>query len=257
MPALRFLSQALILGAIYALEGFFPVFKDRVARAPHAVRNLGLGALNVLVTQVFFAGAIVGVAEWTRKNSIGLLPALGQDGFLGGILAFILFDGWMYVWHRANHEVPFLWRFHRVHHSDLALDCTSALRFHAGEIALSHLARLLIIPLIGMTYAQLLIYEIALAPIIQFHHSNVALPGKWDDLLRRLIVSPNMHRVHHSREVFETNSNYSSVFSFWDRIGTSRRRRQDISKIEYGLPVFRDEEWQTIPGMLKIPFVKS
>ena len=143
-----------------------------------------------------------------------------------------------------------------MHHSDLEVDATSALRFHTGEIVFSSLLRLTVIPLIGMQLIHLLIYEVCLQPIIIFHHSNVALPETVDRMIRAVIVTPNMHRVHHSQVREETDSNYSSIFSFWDRFIKSFRRRQDSRTLVYGLPYLQQEEWQNFWGLLKTPFTQ-
>jgi sterol desaturase/sphingolipid hydroxylase (fatty acid hydroxylase superfamily) len=159
----------------------------------------------------------------------------------------------MYLWHRANHAIPFLWRFHRMHHSDPAVDVTTALRFHVGEITLSSTLRLAVIPLLGLRLGEVILYETLLLPVIAFHHSNVALPEKWDRRLRAVIVSPNMHRVHHSDWQPETDSNFSSIFSWWDRLGRSFRLRPDIRALRYGLRDFDGQEWQNLWGLLRTP----
>ena len=163
----------------------------------------------------------------------------------------------MYLWHRANHRILFLWRFHRMHHSDPQMDVTTALRFHTGELVFSSLLRFAVVPLLGMNLWQLIFYEILLLPIIQFHHSNVNLPESWDRCLRTIIVTPNIHRVHHSRWQPETDSNYSSIFSFWDRVFGSFRLRKDSHTIQYGLYTYDAQEWQTTWGMLKTPFLTT
>jgi sterol desaturase/sphingolipid hydroxylase (fatty acid hydroxylase superfamily) len=168
-------------------------------------------------------------------------------------VALLLFDAWMYLWHRANHAVPFLWRFHRMHHSDPAVDTTTALRFHVGEIVISTLLRLGVIPLLGMRLWQVILYETLLLPVIAFHHSNVALPTVWDRRLRWVIVSPNMHRVHHSDWQPETDSNFASIFSWWDRLGRSFRLRPDVRTLQYGLRELDGNQWQGLWGLLRTP----
>ena len=242
------------LGILYTLEWFFPLFKDRQDRGAHALRNISMGALNTLMLSLLFSSATVRVMEWAAANSFGFLNWIAWASSLKGVLAFILFDLWMYVWHVANHKVPFLWRLHRMHHSDPQMDSTTALRFHAGEIAFSALARLAVIPMIGMNFAQLLIYETCLQPVILFHHSNVHLPEKWDRVFRTVLVTPNMHRVHHSRLRPETDSDYSSIFSFWDRLARSFRLRQDTLSLHYGLEGFDGKQTQSFAGMIKTPF---
>lgn len=254
---LRFLVVTTVLAVIFWLEGIFPLFEGRNNRLRHAVPNLLIAVLNALFTSFFFAAVLVSAVEWASAREFGILRRFGWPYPSETLLAFFLFDLWMYLWHRANHEIPFLWRFHRMHHSDLELDSTSALRFHTGEIILSSLARIVVIPLIGMDLFQLLIYELILQPVIIFHHSNVNLPEKYDRPARSLIVTPNMHRVHHSRLPDETNSNYSSIFSFWDRLLSSFKKRDDTRTLVYGLPYFQEGKWQSFAGLLKTPFARS
>ena len=251
----KFFVEAASLALIFSLEGLFPLFKGRQARLKHGLKNLSIGVLNGLAVSFLFSSLIVWALAWSEARSFGLLRLLSLNAAMETALAFLLFDLWMYGWHRANHAVPFLWRFHRMHHSDIELDSTSALRFHLGEILLSSALRLAVLPLLGLKLIHLFIYEICLQPVILFHHSNAALPEKWDRVFRALIVTPNMHRVHHSIESSETNSNYSSVFSFWDRLVQTFRKREDARSLEYGLPYFREPEWQSVAGMLKTPFV--
>jgi sterol desaturase/sphingolipid hydroxylase (fatty acid hydroxylase superfamily) len=134
------------------------------------------------------------------------------------------------------------------------MDITTALRFHPFEILLSSLFRLMIFILLGINLIHFIIYEISLQVVIQLHHSNISLPEKYDRLLRYMIVTPNMHRVHHSDEWRETNSNYSSIFSFWDRLWATYREREDTHTINLGLKILRENRWQRIIGMLLTPF---
>jgi sterol desaturase/sphingolipid hydroxylase (fatty acid hydroxylase superfamily) len=160
----------------------------------------------------------------------------------------------MYWWHRMNHRVPFLWRFHRVHHADARMDVSTALRFHPGEIVLSAALRLVVTAAIGAELWQMALYEAIATPIVAFHHSNINLPRRVDDALRWLLVTPWMHWVHHSRLRAETNSNYASVLSVWDRIFGSYRLRPDPDAIEFGLVEFPETERnERVVGMLRMP----
>jgi sterol desaturase/sphingolipid hydroxylase (fatty acid hydroxylase superfamily) len=203
---------------------------------------------------VIFAGGTLMVTEWAAARSFGLLNASGLEGPLRLVTAVLVFDLWQYVWHRLNHRVPLLWRFHAVHHSDRDLDATSALRFHTGEIVLSASARLAILPLLGLTVGEVLVYETAMLPIILFHHSNVRVPERLDRMFRWLIVTPWMHWVHHSNYQPETDSNYASIFSFWDRLFGSFRFRDDPGSLTLGLDGAEHEGWATLGGMLSMPF---
>ena len=182
---------------------------------------------------------------------------LGIGGIASFAASFILFDLWQYLWHRLNHKIPLLWRFHAVHHADRELSASSGLRFHTGEIVLSSLARLAILPLIGMTVPQLILYEAILIPVILFHHSNLRIPDTIDRRLRRMIVTPRMHWVHHSEFQPETDSNFSSVFSIWDRIFGSFRLVSDPHNLNLGLGPMKRREWATLQGMVAMPFRKA
>jgi sterol desaturase/sphingolipid hydroxylase (fatty acid hydroxylase superfamily) len=190
-------SAAGVLVLLWLLETWLPLFVDRPHRYRHALRNLVVGGINMAVIGVLFAAAAAGVAGCAEQTRFGLLHQFAAPLWVELPLALLLFDAWMYLWHRANHRVPFLWRFHRMHHTDPEMDVTTALRFHFGEIIISSALRLAIVPLLGLTLWQVILYETLLLPVIAFHHSNVALPERYDRILRAVIVSPNMHRVHH------------------------------------------------------------
>ena len=214
-----------------------------------------LGLPNTAASVLLAAPLIAWVSLWAESSGFGLLRLAQLPSIIATIMAILLFDGWMYLWHRSNHEINFLWRFHRVHHSDPEMDATTATRFHTGEILISSALRLAVIPLLGITVGQLLVYEMLLLPVILFHHSNIRFPDRADRWLRLVIVTPAIHRVHHSRLRSETDSNYSSVFSFWDRIAGTFRLRQDGQPVKFGLDEYDGEAWQTIRGLLIAPFV--
>ena len=247
-------STAGTVSVLFGLETWAPFFQGRQSRVMHARRNLTIAALNAVVLGLLFSRPTAKITDWTASLSLGIVHWLNINTLAGTFLAIILMDGWMYLWHRANHRVPFLWRFHRMHHSDPQMDVTTAIRFHTGELVFSSLLRFAVVSLLGMNLWQLIFYEILLLPIIQFHHSNVNLPEGWDRCLRTIIVTPNIHRVHHSRWQPETDSNYSSIFSFWDRVFGSFRLRDDPHTLQYGLYTYDAQEWQTIRGMMKTPF---
>ena len=251
---LKAAGATLALAILWLVEGALPMFEGRSARAGHGARNLALGVGNAAVTAIIFAAATLVVTEGARERGFGLLHLLDPPGWARIALAVLLFDAWQYLWHRLNHQVPFLWRFHQVHHSDAELDATSGLRFHTGEIVLSSIARLAVLPLLGLTVAELLVYETILLPIILFHHSNLRVPGAVDRGLRWLVVTPWMHWVHHSDYQPETDSNYSSIFSFWDRAFGSFRLRSEPREIRLGLDNMHRSEWGTLRGMLAMPF---
>ena len=245
---------AIALAARWRLEGNVPMFEGRSGRARHDAANVAMGVFNAAVAALIFAGAAMVATEWARGAGFGLLHWLGVEGAWAFALGFVLFDLWQYLWHRMNHHIPLLWRFHAVHHADRELSASSGLRFHTGEIVLSSIARLAVIPLLGMTIGQVLLYEAVLLPVILFHHGNVGVPAGADRWLRWLIVTPWMHWVHHSDYQPETDSNFSSVFSFWDRIFGSFRLVADPRVLTLGLEEMERRDWATLPGMVAMPF---
>lgn len=253
----KLIILVILTGILFGLENIYPYFKGRTHRIKHALPNIVIAGINGIITSVFFAGLTLAVIRLAEDNSFGFLHLIHMPSYIELIIGFILFDLWMYLWHRLIHRNIFLWRFHRMHHSDPEMDNTTALRFHPGEIALSSLIRLIIIPILGMNFIQLLVYEIMLQPVILFHHSNIGLSEKWDRLLRSIIVTPNMHRVHHSREGIEFSSNYSSIFSFWDRLFGSFRKIDNTLTIKFGLKILREPKWQSLQGMLLTPINKT
>ncbi len=234
-------KQALPIGTLVALlawetaQPFFPLFRKTGERLRHGVLNLGLGALNIAVVSLVFAGLWLAVTEWSAAHRFGLLNAFDFAPWQRAALAVLLLDTWTYAWHRLNHRVPFFWRFHRWHHADRAMDVTTASRFHTGEIVLSSVLRLPVLLVIGCGIGELAVYELLLFAVVQFHHANLALPEPLDRALRLLIVTPSLHKVHHSVVRAECDSNYSSLFSWWDRVFRTFRIVRDPHRIVFGV----------------------
>ncbi len=240
---------------IFSLEGVFPFIGGRQHRMRHALPHMATAILNGLMTRFLLFGMTVQVLAWVEHQGLGIMSMAALPGPVRTAAVFMLFDAWMYYWHRANHRIGFLWRFHRAHHSDTAMDTTTALRFHPGELVLSTCIRLPVIVLLGMSIGELVLFELLLNLSTLFHHSNLAIPERWDRLLRVAIVTPNMHRVHHSVEFAETNSNYTSLLSVWDRLARTFSMRPDTHAIIFGLPRFREERYQGLGGFLLTPFL--
>lgn len=243
------------LSILWGLETWLPAALRREYRLRHAMRNLTLGLLNALLLALVAGPLITFITKWASESGLGLLRLVSISPVPATVLAILLLDGWMYLWRRANHRLAFLWRFHRVHHSDPEMDVTTAVRFHLGEILISLVLRLALIPLLGVTLSQLLLYDALLMPAILFHHSNLRFPERFDRVLRAMIASPAMHRIHHSRLQVETDSNYSSIFSFWDRLGRSFRLRPGRQPVSFGLDEFDSAQRQRISDLLLIPFI--
>jgi sterol desaturase/sphingolipid hydroxylase (fatty acid hydroxylase superfamily) len=247
-------APVLLLALFWAWETWRPCFGRREGRWRHAFHNLAIALFNTAILALVFGFVTTTAASWTAENRFGLFNALGLGGPLRFLLALVLLDGWMYVWHRSNHAIPLLWRFHRMHHSDRRMDVTTATRFHLGEHVGSSLLRLGLIPLLGFEVWNLVVYDVLVIAITQFHHADVSV-GRWDRWLRLFIVTPDMHKVHHSDRREETDSNYSTVLSMWDRLAATFRMRSDPKTLVFGLGEFTDPKWQNWWGMMKTPFV--
>jgi sterol desaturase/sphingolipid hydroxylase (fatty acid hydroxylase superfamily) len=245
-------AAVVFLALFWIWESLHPFFPLVPGRLRHAGCNLVIALLNAIVLGLIFGLLATIISDWADEHALGLLRRVETPDGVRLVLALVLLDGWTYLWHRANHVVPFLWRFHRMHHSDGRMDVTTATRFHPGELLISSLLHLALIPLLGIAAWQLAVYEMILIAITQFHHANISL-GRLDGVLRWLIVTPDMHKVHHSNLRAETDSNYASILSIWDRLARTFRRRDDPATIHYGLPEFGAPHWQTVGGMLTTP----
>lgn len=223
-------------------------------RGRHDARNLAIGLLNALPLLAGLGALTAVVALATERHGWGLLGVVDGPAWAEALAGLLLLDLWMYAWHVANHKVPLLWWFHRMHHSDNRLDASSAVRFHLGEVLLSFLLRLAVIALLGLTVRHVLLYELILLPVILVHHANLALPRPLEAVARWLVVTPDIHHVHHSRVQRETDSNYGSVLPWWDRLFRTLRT-QSPENLHYGLEGWDDDRHQTLRGLLLTPFL--
>ena len=257
LDALRpflFIGTLIALLAWETVHPFFDLYRgSAVARGRHLTRNFAVALLNAIVVSLVFVVLWAMAAAFAEMHGFGLLHKLAVPDAVRWIAAILLLDGWTYAWHWMNHRIPILWRFHRMHHSDAEMDVTTANRFHFGEIAASSLLRIPLILLLGIRLPELVLYEVMMFAVVQFHHANIGLPGWLDRVLRVFIVTPAMHKVHHSREVAETNSNYTSLLSFWDRLFGTFRIRENPREIQFGLREFDEPRDQTIAGLIRTP----
>lgn len=232
----------------------FALFSGARERWSHGIRNVVIGTLNAVLVAVLFVWAWKAVAGWADGLHFGALNWLGLNGWTAAVVGGLLFDCWTYWWHRAAHELPGLWRFHRVHHSDAQMDVTTANRFHLVEIGLSSVLRLAVIPIVGLQFWHVVLYETLLQGCVQLQHANVALPPAVERVLRWFIVTPGLHKVHHSREQADTDSNYASLLSVWDRCFGSFRLRPRMEEIRFGLDGLDGDTKQSVSGMMRTPF---
>lgn len=245
---------AIVLALLWTIEGTVPFLPNRKGRFKHSARNVTIGLFNSVILALLFAPVLVGLTTWTENNNFGLLHLFDLPLWAPAILAILFQDAWMYTWHRANHRFPSLWRFHKVHHSDPEMDASTAVRFHTGEIFISAVLRLAVVAILGLSLWQVLLYDLLIIPVILFHHSNVQFPEKFDKPFRALFASPAMHRVHHSPVRIETDSNYSTIFSFWDRLARSFRLRESAVTVNYGLSEFTGTETENLSVLAMMPF---
>jgi len=220
--------------------------------------NLGITGLDIIAARLVFGAAAVGVAQFTEARGWGVLNHWDLPSGVELLITVVFLDFMIYIQHVVEHMIPFFWRFHIVHHSDLDLDVSSGLRFHPVEILGSMLFKIGLILALGPTPFAVLVIEAILNGMAMFSHSNVALPLWLDNVLRHVIVTPDMHRIHHSVEVNETNSNYGFNLSIWDRmLGTYiHNPKKPQPEIAIGVPSFRKPEEVSFVNLLLIPFRK-
>jgi len=229
-----------------------------VSKAVRWANNLGLVFLNSIALRLIFPAAAVGVAVFASKNGWGLLNYYEVAFPLAVVLSVVAMDFVIYLQHVLVHAVPTLWRLHRVHHADLDFDVTTGARFHPIEIILSMLIKFATIVVLGPPVVAVVIFEALLNGMAMFNHSNVRLPLGLDRVLRLVVVTPDMHRVHHSVEDDETNSNFGFNLSIWDRIfGTYiNQPRGGHEGMTIGIHNYREpKQVSWLPGMLTLPFI--
>ena len=240
--------------SLLILENKFPFFPYQNSLRSRIANNFELGVVNSIAASLF-ALAISGSGLLSRSHP-GLIATISSP-VIAGILSFLILDIYMYFWQRMMHKFPLAWRFHRVHHTDRAMNVSTAYRFHAIEIISSSIPKLALIWWLGIAGNFVLIYELVFTIVVALHHSNLRIPASIDRLLASVILTPNYHRIHHSQIVTETNSNYSSVFIWWDRIFGTYHSRPDIDNIQLGVSdeVRELNIWQSI--VLPISQVKD
>jgi sterol desaturase/sphingolipid hydroxylase (fatty acid hydroxylase superfamily) len=247
---------------IFALMALWELLAPRraltVSRAVRWGNNLGLVALNTVLLRLLFPVAAVGMAVFAGEQGWGLFNYFQAPFWLGVTASLIVMDFFIWLQHVVVHAVPALWRLHRVHHADLDFDVTTGTRFHPLEIVLSMLVKFAVIALLGPPVVAVVLFEIILNATSMFNHGNVRLPESVDRFLRLVVVTPDMHRVHHSVEDDETNSNFGFNLPWWDYLlGTYRAQpRAGHRAMTIGIRTFRASHWCSwLPGMVAIPFV--
>lgn len=249
-----------IFAGILILMGLFELLVPRRTqnrlRAERWPSNLGIVVLDTLFVRLLFPITAVGAAFFAETHGIGLLHWFTLAPALAVLISVLLLDLTIYLQHVMFHHVPWLWRLHRMHHADTEFDVTTGLRFHPLEIGISMLIKLAAVILLGAPAVAVIIFEILLNATAMFNHSNIRLPDWLDKALRLLLVTPDMHRVHHSVIRAETDSNFGFNLPWWDRLFGTYRARPEAGQMQmrFGLESFRAPEEQRLDRMLTQPF---
>jgi sterol desaturase/sphingolipid hydroxylase (fatty acid hydroxylase superfamily) len=247
-----------VFGIMALWERISPRRRLQTSKAVRWINNLGLVLFNSVLLRLVFPAAAVGMAVFTAEQGWGLFNYFETPFWLAVLLSVAAMDFFIWLQHVMVHTIPVLWRLHRVHHADLDFDVTTGVRFHTLEILLSLLIKFAVIMLLGPPVVAVVIFEVVLNATAMFNHSNVHIPPHLDRLLRLVVVTPDMHRVHHSVADDETNSNFGFNLPWWDRLfGTYRAQpRCGHETMTIGIRTFREDRWCSwLPGMLAIPFV--
>jgi len=210
---------------LFIMEGRRQLRKRKESRSKRVFINAAVAIPSFSLLRFVLLPVMVTMAMKNQKWNQGVNSQYNAPPFVKGLAAFLMMDYTNYLWHILNHKVPFLWRFHLVHHCDPDLDVTTSFRFHFGELIGSVFFRGAFVVLSGATALQVLLYEILFEAETQFHHSNWKLPFRIEKILSKVIVTPRMHGIHHSIIKQEADSNYAVIFSFWDRLHNTIRLR--------------------------------
>lgn len=256
-PLIRLAFFAAILAAMGLWEALAPRRKAGLPRSRRWPGNLGIAVLNTLVIRIVFPAAAVGYALVNETRGWGILNALPLPPWIEVLIAILVLDLAIYLQHVLFHSVPLLWRLHRMHHADLDFDVTTGVRFHPIEMVISMIIKLAVVTALGAPALAVLVFEVLLNATSLFNHGNVRIPLPLDKFLRWLVVTPDMHRVHHSWHPDETNSNFGFNLPWWDRLlGTyGDQPRGGHEQMTIGINLFRDPAWERLDRMLVQPFI--
>lgn len=253
----RLSSFALFLGLFALLEYLYPRKPYTNPRTHRWLTNFSIAVLDSLVVRIALPLLAVQSAWIAEQNGWGLWHVWNISAtWLELGLNLLILDFAIYFQHRLFHKIPLLWRLHRMHHSDVKIDVSTGLRFHPIEIVLSMLFKIALVVTLGISPVAVIIFEILLNASSLFNHANWNLK-KWDPLLQNLLVTPDMHRIHHSSQIRETNSNYGFCLSLWDRVFKSycASAALPVEKMQIGLENYRSDQEQTLLPLLKNPFI--
>ena len=250
----RLLALVAVCGLLWSLESIAPLYRYRNGRVRHALSNVALAVLLVL-TNLGLSFSSAYLSSFSVSHSVGLFAMIALPVWFQAVLGVVALDLFAYFAHVLLHKSWLGWQFHRVHHSESAVDVTTAFRQHPGETVWRILWQLAAIVVFGLPLWVVIVYLILSTLNAQLEHANIEVNRSLDRFLRLLIVKPHMHKVHHSRDQKQTDSNYSNIFSLWDRVFGTYTSEVDFQSLRYGLDGFDAKERQTLQGLLKMPFM--
>ena len=259
-PLLDTVGQPVLVGFVLALlflQWRYPLRRQYFSPLRRLIRNYVVSIPGFVIVRLAMLPIPLAVAVWAQDRRLGLLNWLGLPGWIAAIAGFVLMDYAYWWWHWANHMVPFFWRFHNVHHTDLDMDVTTAARFHFGEIIFSIGFLSLVLFAFGIAPLTFIVFFIVFEAAVSFHHSNWRMPIGAERLLNVVIVTPRMHGIHHSIVERETNSNWGTIFCWWDKLHRTLRRDIPQDAITIGVAAYRDEHELTLGKLLALPFGKQ
>ena len=251
----RLYVLVILCALLWTLESVVPLYRHGRGRLPHAFPNVVLALLLALTNLALSAGT-ARLADFADRHGIGLFRLLEFSPLMMLIFGVAALDFFGYWAHRLLHQSWLGWQFHRVHHSEAAVDVTTAFRQHPGETVWRMAWQLAGVVIFGLPLWVVVIYLTLSGLNAQLEHANIKLSDRVDLLLRSFFVTPNMHKAHHSRIQKETDTNYSNIFSFWDRLCGTYTPRVNFVELRYGLDGFDDARKQSLRGLLTMPFVK-
>ncbi len=255
-PLVRLTAFASVLTVMALWEVLAPRRRQVVTRARRWPSNLGIVALDTLLVRILFPTTAVGLAIVAEAKGWGLFHVFGLPAWAAVVLGVVLLDLAIYLQHVLVHAVPVLWRLHRMHHADLEFDVTTGARFHPIEILLSMVLKMMVITALGAPAVAVLVFEVLLNATAMFNHANVHIPQGLDRVLRLFVVTPDMHRIHHSVVLRETNSNFGFNLPWWDRLFGTYSTEPAAGQIgmTIGIEQFRNPAEQRLDRMLTQPF---
>jgi sterol desaturase/sphingolipid hydroxylase (fatty acid hydroxylase superfamily) len=249
----RALAACVALALAFALERWRP----HALLRPAWRTNLGLWAIDSLVMATVCGACGWIVASWGASEGLGLLAWAGVEKWLAVAIGVLGLDAVSYAWHRANHQLPSLWRFHQVHHGDKSFHVTTALRFHPGELLLALPVRLAAVLLLGVPPEGVLVFELVFGVANLLEHGNFDLPRRLEPVVERLLVTPALHRAHHASDWRKLNTNFGTVFSIWDRLAATFRAGEPDRRVVTGLPDRSGREAPSLAESLLLPFARG